>query len=882
MAKTYSVATVKALKEQVVKANLKRPVRITHYENGDELTYQVKSVASSVEAKVRVQIKRFVGGGFAGQVYQVEVLDIDAGDQQFTDMQEHGVYAMKILIPPSNFSRVFRDTLYWIGFQGPFQLQVNPAAARSGAIWQKFIRRAAHLRFNDEHSVVDIFATFVDHTLGSCGEFSEWINGRTWQLEVDDRMDRLRKWAMGRDIDESMLGSPEYRAKYAFMRDFVILLHDIGAHEFARQYEWSTCKSQPNCLKRYDAGDDPGAGLTAVDFRAGLVLLLFLPMSPGDFKLIIKGLARGSLVQFDRGNINKLRSFVQQHKDHFEDMIPLLDELQEAETTYRNSIIDITHNHLRLLYSTKLWRTIQQSTVQSWHVQNLLDDKTRSGLAGSSIRTMGFALVGAVGYLGKALALTGIVLLLIIMARLISGTDTFSWSVLGASVFIILDGLVLSGVCRVSRKIAGRSDWRDHYKRLITQPDYFKRALRARAAEKLITWHCSGRINEHKARVLLDQPVRFIGYLILSFLPAGLHRILTDADYTREFLANIFLRPFRLYFNADLREQWLRDMVSDGQRKHILTQEDADTILGQIKEPYIQKYLVSLVVHLMTLPVTQVVSLLVALVFYLNHPDMDPVERGLKVSGILVLFQIIPISPGSFCRGIYVVYLVIKERDYKNYNIAVFLGFFKYIGYLAFPIQMAYRYTAMARFMAGHWATEAVHIVPVFGEHGALLEHWVFNLFYNWPLTLRGRMARRAEMRKNQKPRYWHIGICVLFSACILAFADKISISSLNTIPTLSHIWWAVLGASVLCGAGVTLAAAGASMGKRIVSAACSGLLLGAVYTGISHWIAVSGNISFEHIITSCIWRLFALTVFTTVFALLTEIFWPETEVESK
>jgi hypothetical protein len=96
---------------------------------------------------------------------------------------------------------------------------------------------------------------------------------------------------------------------------------------------------------------------------------------------------------------------------------------------------------------------------------------------------------------------------------------------------------------------------------------------------------------------------------------------------------------------------------------------------------------------------------------------------------------------------LYVVYLVIRERNFKDYNIAVFLGFFKYIGYLAFPIQMTHRYPALARFMAGHWATEAVHAVPVFGERGALLEHSVFNLFYNWPLTIRRRMQKRIEWR---------------------------------------------------------------------------------------------------------------------------------------
>ena len=103
----------------------------------------------------------------------------------------------------------------------------------------------------------------------------------------------------------------------------------------------------------------------------------------------------------------------------------------------------------------------------------------------------------------------------------------------------------------------------------------------------------------------------------------------------------------------------------------------------------------------------------------------------------VVLFQIIPVSPGSLARGLYAVGIAIYDRSFKDYNIAVFLSFFKYIGYLGFPIQMTYHYPALARFMASHWATEAVHIVPVFGERGALLEHWVFCIFYNWPLTIR-------------------------------------------------------------------------------------------------------------------------------------------------
>ena len=297
------------LEDAFQNVSLHRPMRLVRFEAGTELQYEVNAVSGRNTGIVRLLIEKFIGGGFAGQVYRVKVIDIQSDNGPLGGIEAGKVFAMKILIPPTLFSRIFRNVIYWIGFQGPFQLQVNPAASRSGAIWQKFIRRASKIRFGDEQAVVDIHATFVDRTLGSCGELSEWIDGRTWRLEVDEHLDLLQQWSKGREIDSHCLGSPEYRAKHTFMDNFVDLLHEIGAHEFARQYEWSTCKSQPNCLKRKGTDDSPSRGLVAVDFRAGLALLPFLPMSPGDFMLIAKGIKRGSLVQFDRGNLDCLQRF---------------------------------------------------------------------------------------------------------------------------------------------------------------------------------------------------------------------------------------------------------------------------------------------------------------------------------------------------------------------------------------------------------------------------------------------------------------------------------------------------------------------------------------------------------------------------------------------
>jgi hypothetical protein len=279
------------------------------------------------------------------------------------------------------------------------------------------------------------------------------------------------------------------------------------------------------------------------------------------------------------------------------------------------------------------------------------------------------------------------------------------------------------------------------------------------------------------------------------------------------------------------------------------------------------------------LPVTQIVSVLIAIIYVLTHPEMPRAQAwGIGV-GIIALFQVIPVSPGSLVRGLYVLYLVIRERNFKDYNIAVFLGFFKYIGYLAFPIQMAYHYPALARFMAAHWATEATHIVPVFGERGALLEHWVFCLFYNWPLTVRRRMRRRAEMRASMEPRYWHAGLCAIAAAGVFGIADFAYLRGVGELPSFGGIWVLVVVVPLVCGAGVTLGCGGAVLWKRVVAAIVCGCLAGVFYTAISALLSQSSGAP-GFIAADCVWRVFVFAILSTIGAVITELKLPEPQLE--
>ena len=762
-----------------------------------------------------LEIDKFVGGGFAGQVYRVNVLEIDSDGPGPGGLEAGKKYAMKILVPPSKGSLVFRNIIYRIGFQGSFQLQLNPAAARAGALWQKFIRRAAGLKFGDKSSVVDIHATFIDRTIGSCGELSEWIDGRVWDLEVDDHIDVLKQHFKGKDVDPTQLGSPEFRAKHKFMADFVDLLHEIGAHEFARQYEWGTCKSQPNVLKRNDAGDGPADGLTAVDFRAGLALLPFLPMSPGDIPLIFKGVARGSLVQFDRGDLKKLQEYVEANDEQFADMGPALEELKTAEDTYRNSIPDITHNHVRLLYSGKLWSTMIDSSITSANVRGIADEEFTAALRKNKSKAVIFALFGMIGGLCRFGALAGFIWAFL--------AGALSWPLGGALAAVAWLGPKIS---KGPRRMWGNAIYRKHCGTIVKSWHYALRASQGRFLEKLVTWHRDGRVSGQRARALSHRPWHLAGHEVMSFLPVFLHRGLTDWHYVSRRLHFIFVRSVLLFFNAKAREQWLREMLAAGRKNRMLSDEDAVLIESQLGDPYIQKYLKSLAVHVCTLPVTQLVALTVAIWHALvnNLPWDQAWKHGLA---IMFFFQVTPVSPGSICRGLYVLYLVIRERNFKDYNIALFLGFFKYVGYLSFPIQMAYRYPTLARFMAGHWATGAAHVVPVFGEHGALLEHAVFGRFYNLPLTMRRRLTTIFEHRKKLPSRMWHVLPVAAVAIGLFILSQWICLEIWDSLPGILDLWPALIIIPLLVGAGATRYAGSATLTARALYALICGVISG-------------------------------------------------------
>ena len=132
----------------------------------------------------------------------------------------------------------------------------------------------------------------------------------------------------------------------------------------------------------------------------------------------------------------------------------------------------------------------------------------------------------------------------------------------------------------------------------------------------------------------------------------------------------------------------------------------------------------------------------------------------------------------------------------------------------------------------------AVHRVPVFGERGAWLEHFVFDAFYNYPLTIRRRVRERAARRAGKPGRAWHAAIVVLGASTALAGLGAGFARIAGGAPSFGRLWW--LAAWVPLGAGclTTLGAGGMKMGRRVARGLLAGASLGLFY-GIAPFIPV-------------------------------------------
>ncbi|MCC7300666.1 MAG: hypothetical protein IT583_06275 [Verrucomicrobia bacterium] len=495
---------------------LKTGHRLTRHEAGDELTVRIQGVSPAVYGSAVLLIEEFLGGGSSGQSYRCRLTSLNLPAARRIDGLEPGrLYTVRIMLPPDAFTVWLRDTAFRLAFQGPFSAQVNYSACRAGLIFQKLVRRAAKLKFGCETAVADVYASFYDTRLNSYGEITEWVEGRMWQLEADIDFKGRRHW---KTIPLNEAGSPEYIAKRRFMSGMVELLYEMGAAELARQYEWWTMRSQTNVLKRTDLqnANGPDEGLCAVNFRAGIALLPWLPTSPGDLKLIYDGIInRGTSVQFDRIDIAKMQNFIEAHESLFAGMMLSIDEFFEQDRAYRRSLPDMAHHGSLLLSEAELRNDVRAGLIEGYLAAELIDLAFAAKLQHGGLRFASFYLLGALPILGNRI-----------------------------------------------RKRWGHTAWREHFTEIRNSKEYRNAARRADAANHLIVWHRAGRVDEKHIDFLLKIPALFtLERFTLRLLPLTLHRAVLRPTLIARKLRNqcVFLKNF--ITGASFRKQWLSDKV---------------------------------------------------------------------------------------------------------------------------------------------------------------------------------------------------------------------------------------------------------------------------------------------------------------------------------
>ena len=74
------------------------------------------------------------------------------------------------------------------------------------------------------------------------------------------------------------------------------------------------------------------------------------------------------------------------------------------------------------------------------------------------------------------------------------------------------------------------------------------------------------------------------------------------------------------------------------------------------------------------------------------------------------------------------------------------------------------------------------------GEHGALAEHAVFDLFYNYPLTVRRRLRLKAALREDQPERWRHLPMVIACAAGALVLIDTVYWALSFDMPTMKSL----------------------------------------------------------------------------------------------
>ena len=80
MAEDYDVGQIRRLEAVIEQAELFHRHKPSRYDAGHVFNFEITGVCPATVSRAKLEVERFVGGGFAGQVYRVRLLELDMAD----------------------------------------------------------------------------------------------------------------------------------------------------------------------------------------------------------------------------------------------------------------------------------------------------------------------------------------------------------------------------------------------------------------------------------------------------------------------------------------------------------------------------------------------------------------------------------------------------------------------------------------------------------------------------------------------------------------------------------------------------------------------------------------------------------------------------------
>lgn len=657
------------------------------YFSGERVTGEVFAPDGSGLGKKAFVIREYAGSGFAGQVYRARLEGEITGRMH---SEKDQFVALKVLKPRNRWKRVFRDALFGVCFQTSYAARLREPAVRVGLLWQSLLYHGANLTYRAGEALIQPLGYFWDSGLASFVEVHPWITGRQARYAPDESLAGVQ-------------GSTTEMTRQKLFMDFLVrLCAEAGAIGLGRQYAWDTMVSQANVLVR--AAPRPAESeFVGVDWRQGLAVPFFMPLSPGHLKIILRGLRRGEWVYFDAVDLPRLEAFSRRLRAGCSVCEDLSAHILKQDEKYRSGLADLWRRGPAFFGDRTVRRAVELAAVEDWRRLGRVSPGMCERLMGNDRLRRWFWYLGFLPVLGAGLQ---------------------HW--------------------------LGNENYRRHVGQYLFDGGYRRAVWKRQKVLNLVGWFEDGRMSETRLGKLAISNWRYtLEWLFLSWLPARVHILMTDREAQRVLLFSLMVHPVLLMFDQTYRQTWLVQTVQKQAEDGRVGESERMQALEQVSQVQVTGFGrdagFTVALEILAKPFY---ALLIA--YGLTSGNFWP----------FALAAFGPVPPSGLARFLYASIKllwnlpgILRARDWKFFwalGLGLVVAPWRFLGNLFAPLELFSYAPQLSQILADSFVARLVHLVPVYGGRGLLLEYWAFRIVYSLPLALHHRIQAKFTKKRGK------------------------------------------------------------------------------------------------------------------------------------